>query len=153
MSRATSFPLKNTRGGLEATDVFYVCRFKNGKRSFVPIKGLNFDSLVFGDPTILESSLEIVGDLKVEGLAGNEGSLLMVDNDGNVVIENHQELSEYDSVNTHLLYVGTANYGVAEGDLSWRIAQVNTLNGDVLFADGNENYDNSWTLREGGSYS
>lgn len=63
MSKINNIRLKNITESLKSTDIFAVYRDK----TWIAVKGLRFDDLVFGDPTVLEASLNIVGDLDVSG--------------------------------------------------------------------------------------
>ena len=59
-----------------------------------------------------------------------------------------------DFVGDTLIYVGEADPGTAESAASWRISKIDTtLDISVLWADGNNNYDNVWNDRLSLSYS
>ncbi len=59
-----------------------------------------------------------------------------------------------DFVGDTLIYLGEADPGTAESAASWRIKKIDTT-GDIfiLWADGNNNYDNVWDNRLSLSYS
>ena len=62
----------------------------------------------------------------------------------------------YDQVSSVLAYLGDAVTGSSEGSSVWRVQQLEfTAGGSVTikFADGDSNFDNSWTNRASLSYS
>lgn len=60
----------------------------------------------------------------------------------------------FDGSASPVLYLGTAAAGSADAAAVWQIQQIDTTSGvEVLFADGNTNYDNIWNNRAGLSYS
>ena len=64
--------------------------------------------------------------------------------------------TDTDGLTPETIYRGAANPGVAEGASAWRIEEITiATDGDVtiLFADGNDSYDNIWTNRAGLTYS
>lgn len=62
-------------------------------------------------------------------------------------------IDESSTVNT--TYVGYAEIGSSELSASWRIKRITELNGILvlLYADGNDNFDNVWDNRTSLSYS
>ena len=61
MSKIDQIRLKNITEALKPTDIFAVYRDK----TWIPVKGLRFDNLIFGDPTILETNLQVNGYVEV----------------------------------------------------------------------------------------
>jgi hypothetical protein len=59
---------------------------------------------------------------------------------------------EYDSVNLNYLYTGHADPGSSTADPVWRISRYDFSNG-IMYADGNQNFDNIWDDRESLTYS
>jgi len=60
-----------------------------------------------------------------------------------------------DEVDSATTYLGKARMGASTSDPVWQIQKIVTTGTvtEILFADGNENYDNKWTERETLSYS
>jgi hypothetical protein len=60
-----------------------------------------------------------------------------------------------DEVSADILYVGEAAIKLDDSDPFWRIRKLETTGTvtKVLFADGNENFDNVWADRASLSYS
>lgn len=50
-------------------------------------------------------------------------------------------------------YIGNALPGTATSAASWRIKRITDATGDIVWADGNGNYDNIWDNRAALSYS
>ena len=59
MSKISSIRLQNITERLNSTDIFAVYRNK----TWIPVKGLRFDGLIFGDPTILGVNLQVNGSI------------------------------------------------------------------------------------------
>ena len=51
-----------------------------------------------------------------------------------------------DEVTTYT-YVGYSNPGTSEASASWRIKRMTNATGNILWADGNSNFDNVWANR------
>lgn len=59
-----------------------------------------------------------------------------------------------DEASATITYIGEAVPGTAVGAASWRIKRIDTSSGtNILYADGNSNFDNIWNNRVGLSYS
>ena len=60
-----------------------------------------------------------------------------------------------DDAGSGVTYVGEAVPGTADGDAAWRIKKLTEATGDLtlLWADGDEDFDNVWTDRASLSYS
>lgn len=59
-----------------------------------------------------------------------------------------------DQVTATLFYVGEATIAAPTAAALWRIRKIDTTTGvDVMWADGNANYDNVWDNRASISYS
>lgn len=59
-----------------------------------------------------------------------------------------------DSGDTNLTYIGNAVIGSSEASAVWQIKRLDATTGlTKLWRDGNDNFDNSWSTREAGSYS
>jgi hypothetical protein len=50
-------------------------------------------------------------------------------------------------------YFGFANPGSAEGDAVWKIKRLTNASDTIVFADGDSDFDNSWTARASLTYS
>jgi len=50
-------------------------------------------------------------------------------------------------------YLGTAKPGTATSAASWRVKKVTNASGDIVWADGDDSYDNVWDDRASLSYS
>lgn len=63
--------------------------------------------------------------------------------------------TEVDEVSASVTYVGIAAPGTATSAASWQIKKIITTGADIeiVFADGNSNFDNVWDNRAGLSYS
>ena len=62
MSRIADIRLNNITEALKPTDVFAVYRNK----TWIPVKGLRFDDLIFGDPTVFDGNLQINGYINAD---------------------------------------------------------------------------------------
>lgn len=60
-----------------------------------------------------------------------------------------------DQATAAILYIGESSFGANEGSPAWRIRRFETIGtvSIMLYADGNDNYDNVWTNRAALSYS
>ena len=65
------------------------------------------------------------------------------------------EAMQTDEATPLITYIGWAAPGTAIGAASWKIQRITETAGDFSFewADGDENYDQTWTGRAGHSYS
>ena len=245
MSKINNIRLKNITEKLKSTDIFAVYRDK----TWIPVKGLRFEDLIFGDPLEIDSNVQIngyglgfditepvtetghtkvVGNVvyfngttwelaqsdnvatlgtgivslvpdantfyvtqmgKVTGLSGLSASewyyasdstagLLSLTQGATIVNPIGRALSatelmvfpmradlvqpstdgltnraEYDSTNSAYLYTGRASRGSLTSDAVWRISRYDFGNGEVLYADGDQLYNNVYDNREGLSYS
>ena len=61
--------------------------------------------------------------------------------------------SDYDSANLQYLYTGSADPGSATSAAVWRISRYDFSNGIILYADGDQLYDNIYDDRETITYS
>jgi hypothetical protein len=48
---------------------------------------------------------------------------------------------------TTYTYVGYANPGTSEASAAWRVKRITNATGNILWADGNSNFDNVWANR------
>lgn len=63
-------------------------------------------------------------------------------------------ISRVDQASATIIYIGRASPSASTSDAVWRISRVDTsVDLEVLFADGNGNYDNVWNDRASLSYS
>lgn len=67
MSYGDQLHTKNVTEELKSTDIFWVLR----KGSVVPVKGLRFDDLIFSDPPVFDSDLQVNGYVNLQHIAGN----------------------------------------------------------------------------------
>jgi hypothetical protein len=60
-----------------------------------------------------------------------------------------------DEASATITYIGIATAGTPASANGWQIKRIDTsaIAADILFADGNVNYDNVWNSRAGLSYS
>jgi hypothetical protein len=60
-----------------------------------------------------------------------------------------------DEASSTITYVGEATPGTATSAATWKVKRINsaTLLAEILFADGDSNYDNIWDNRAALSYS
>ena len=58
-----------------------------------------------------------------------------------------------DEFSDTIVYVGHADPGSSESDSVWRIKKINLDTISVTFADGDSEFDNSWSDRYGLEYS
>lgn len=60
-----------------------------------------------------------------------------------------------DQATAAILYIGESSFGASETTPTWRIRKFETIGNvsTMLYADGNDNYDNIWNNRAGLSYS
>mgnify|MGYP001819400689 CR=1 FL=1 len=67
------------------------------------------------------------------------------------------QASRVDFVGEDIIYIGEADPGTLEAATAWRIKKltISSVDGDVIteWADGNANYDNSWTNHLSHTYS
>jgi hypothetical protein len=63
--------------------------------------------------------------------------------------------TEVDEVSSSVTYVGIAAPGTATSAASWQIKKITTTGADIeiIFADGNSNFDNVWDDRASLTYS
>ena len=61
--------------------------------------------------------------------------------------------SEFDSVSSAYMYTGRAARGSGTASAVWKISRYDYNDGTILFADGDELYNNIWDNREALSYS
>ena len=97
MGKIANIRLSNITEALKATDVFAV--YRDG--TWIPVQGLRFDDLIFGDPTILDGNFQVNGntifngDMRKASLTENEW--LTVDASGNIVSSGNESLDYYTS--------------------------------------------------------
>ena len=66
MGRIGDIRINNITEALLSTDVFAVYRDK----TWIPVQGLRFDDLIFGDPVVLDSNFQVNGYVSLEALKG-----------------------------------------------------------------------------------
>jgi hypothetical protein len=54
---------------------------------------------------------------------------------------------------TTYTYVGYANPGTSEASAAWRVKRITNATGNILWADGNSNFDNAWSNRVALTYT
>ena len=71
------------------------------------------------------------------------------------VTKNAEEVTYVDAESASVTYLGYAGFGTATSSASWQIKKVLTSGTitSILYADGNDDYDNIWDNRSSLTYS
>jgi hypothetical protein len=99
------------------------------------------------------NSLSWVRQTGASGGAGTDVTVTNLPSQYPVVLPSYSK--RYDQPSTSIAYLGNAVPGASESASVWQIQRF-TYSGNnvtVEFADGNQNFDNSWTNRTSLSYS
>lgn len=118
------------------TDNNYVTVATNGNFSiicYIPIS-----SPANADQTDFETNYEPYANKKISAVDGGSTRIQLLD-----------------EVSADLMYIGEADPGADMGDPVWKIKKVETSGSEttILWADGNENFDNIWDNRAILTYS
>jgi hypothetical protein len=109
--------------------------------SGAPGSGLGADDDIYTDTDNGDIYQKITGSWQLQGSPLGMAQAVRTDTDG---------------ASPETIYRGRANPGTAPSAASWRIEEITlAVDGDatILFADGNDSYDNIWNNRAGLSYS
>jgi len=60
-----------------------------------------------------------------------------------------QHSLRFDQATPAILYIGEGSFGALDADAAWRIRRLETVGNitEILYADGNDFYDNIWDNR------
>lgn len=86
---------------------------------------------------------------------GMQKKRLSSDAFGNLGFKEADYITKVDESTSTTTYIGKAAPGTAGSGSGWQIKRIDTgaLAADILFADGDTNFDNVWSARTGLSYS